>query len=556
MDIVLLAVIGLVLLLGLVAIGVGNKGWNWGTVAAAVLLLLAATGYLYLAARLAERERSWRAVIAKNQAEIERITGSGGPGGAAAPTSLAALRNQRDRWTRALAFVDTWHGRSWGLPPKESKKDGSKKASLNPPRGGQAGTISIEMASAESEAAPLAAGAEVAVFDNAKKAEDGGQFLGLFRVQAVKANKGDEYCQLTIVPAAYPGPVSESDTKLWTDDYDDVTVYESLPVDRWLAFYKTTDDAAEDAPGDNGTSSGRWRPQPKKTAAEDPLKNLEAEMEALQLHGQQVPEDQWSQLGQQLTDREILPGRYWAVVTFTKNVRFTKKDAFTLDASAQAEAGSGNAEDGSTPVEVPIDDVAADADGAGDDGSKGPTDADPTAAAITKQFTAKRFKEGETAEFDLQTALDLQNDKQFVRITSVIERRPLTDPLTAIRGTEFGKQDADGKPLRSEGIDAIRQAILVEKASIEQAIARVTSSQANVQAQSQALATTKQQLDSDLTSWEKDLAAATATATAFDDRFRAATIELSGMETSIVRLGKELGEAWAVLTETIEQASR
>jgi septal ring factor EnvC (AmiA/AmiB activator) len=91
---------------------------------------------------------------------------------------------------------------------------------------------------------------------------------------------------------------------------------------------------------------------------------------------------------------------------------------------------------------------------------------------------------------------------------------------------------------------------------IEQAIARVTSSQANVQAQSQALATTKQQLDSDLTSWEKDLAAATATATAFDDRFRAATIELSGMETSIVRLGKELGEAWAVLTETIEQASR
>lgn len=543
MDIVLLAVIGLVLLLGLVAIGVGNKGWSWGTVAAAVLLLLAATGYLYLAARLAERERSWRAVIAKNQAEIDRIIGSGGPGGAAAPTSLAALRTQRDRWTRALAFVDTWHGRSW------------EKASLAPPRDGQAGTISIEMASAQSDAAPLAAGAEVAVFDNANVADEG-QFLGLFRVQAVKANKGDEYCQLTIVPASTPTPPSESDTKLWTRNYDEVTVYESLPVDRWLAFHKTTDDAAEDAPGGESTTAGRWRPQPKKIAAEDPLKNLEAQMESLQLHGQQVPEDQWSQLGQQLADGEILPGRYWAMVTFTKNVQFTKKDAFTLDDSVPSEAGSGNAEDGSTPVEVPVEEVAADAGGAGDVGQKGPTDADPTAAAITRQFTAKHFKDGETAEFDLQTALDLQNDKQFVRITSVIERRPLADPLTAIRGTEFGKQDADGKPLRSEGIDAIRQAILVEKASIEQAIARVTSSEANVKAQSQALATTKQQLDSDLTSWNKDVAAATATATAFDDRFRAATIELAGLETTIVRLGKELSETWAVLTETIEHASR
>ena len=122
MDLVLLAVIGLVLLLGLVAIGVGNKGWSWGTVAAAVLLLMAATGYLYLAARLAQRERSWRAVVAKNQKEIDQITGAGGPG--AAPQSLAALRNQRDPWMRALAFVDTWPGRSW------------EKASFAPPRHG------------------------------------------------------------------------------------------------------------------------------------------------------------------------------------------------------------------------------------------------------------------------------------------------------------------------------------------------------------------------------------------------------------------------------------
>jgi hypothetical protein len=46
MEVVPLAIIGLVALLGLVAIAVGNKGWSWGTVAAAILLLLAATGYI------------------------------------------------------------------------------------------------------------------------------------------------------------------------------------------------------------------------------------------------------------------------------------------------------------------------------------------------------------------------------------------------------------------------------------------------------------------------------------------------------------------------------
>jgi hypothetical protein len=63
MNVILLAVIGLVLLAGLVAVLVGNRGWSWGTVVAAVLLLLSAGGYLYLAARLAERERAWRAKV-------------------------------------------------------------------------------------------------------------------------------------------------------------------------------------------------------------------------------------------------------------------------------------------------------------------------------------------------------------------------------------------------------------------------------------------------------------------------------------------------------------
>jgi len=561
MDVVLLAVIGLVLLLGLVAIAIGNKGWSWGTVAAAILLLLAATGYLYLAARLAERERSWREKIAKSQTEIDRINPTDGN---AKEKSLASLRNTRDRWTRALTFVDTWRGRAW------------EKATLTPPRDGKPGTISIEMASEESELAPLAAGAEVAVFDNAK-VEDEGRFLGLFRVQAVKANKGDENCLLTIVPAATPALPSERDTKLWTRTYDDVTVYESLPVDRWLAFHRTPVDAAGAAADDaDGTSTSRWMPRPQKTSGEDSLKSLEEQMGALAQHDRQVPEDEWPQLeekdlsngkrGKYLkrpdgTD-EIHPGRYWAVVEFTKNVVFKKQPgkpgegAFSLEEAGAAEAESEDDEDVGAPGE-PIGAPIGAPIGEGEDaGAQEASGLEATAGAVTRRFKQKRFTEGETAEFDLQTALELQNDKQWVRITSVIERRPLSDPFTAIRGSAFSAKAADGQPVRAEGIDAIRQGLLVEMTSIAEATIRVKASHDNVEAQAKGVADEKQQLDSDLTSWGKDVTAAKETASAFDDRLRAATIELAALENSIVRLGKELTEAWATLTESVDASAR
>jgi hypothetical protein len=552
MDVVLLAVIGLVVLLGLVAIAIGNKGWSWGTVAAAILLLLAATGYIYLAARLAERERSWREKIAKSQTEIDRINP---PDGAANGKSLASLRNQRNRWARALAFVDTWHGRAW------------EKAAFSPPRDGQPGTISIEMASDESELAPVAAGTEVAVFDDASVSEEG-RFLGLFRVQAVKANKGEENCQLTIVPASTPAPPSEADTKLWNQNYDEVTVYESLPVDRWLAFYKTPADAAgADAKDADGTSATRWRPQPLKTTGEESLKSLEEQMEALAQHGREVPEAEWPQLGEETYDgkkrkclkapggtEEILPGRYWAIVEFTKNVKFTKKDAFTLDDAAEAKPENdeeGEVGEPGAPIGAAIGAPVGEGGDAGD--TDGP---EPTAGAITKRFKQQRFKEGDKAEFDLQTALELQDDKQWVRITSVIERRPLTDPFTAIRGSVFSAKQSDGQSVRAEGMDAIRQGLLVEMASMDRTANRIKASRDDVEAQTNAVAEQKKQFDSDLSSWEKDVTAATETAEAFDDRLRAATIELAAVEDSIVRLGKELTGTWATLTKSIDAASR
>lgn len=545
MDVVLLAVIGLVALVGIVAFAVGNRGWSWGTVAAGILLLLAATGYLYLAARLGERERAWRKGIVRDQAAIDQLLGEG-------PQGVAALRNQRDRWTRALAYVDTWHGRSW------------TEASLNPPRDGKPGSITIAMASDESEKAPLAAGAEVAVFDNASVA-DGGRFLGLFRVQAVKANKGDENSTLTIVPASTPAAPSPDEIKLWAQSYDAVTVYENLPVDRWLAFYTTPKDPAEaDAGGSDAAASAadRWRPQPLKTKAEQTLGSLEEQMkeqmDSLKQHDEKVPEDQWRELGEQLAAGELLPGRYWATVEFTAKVVFTKKGKFAIDDSAEPEPGGDPTDDEDGPGEpgAPLEPgapVGGDAEAGGAGG--GPKNPEPTAGAVTERFRQKRFQIKEEAEFDLQTALELQNDKQWVRIQSVTERRLLTDPATALRGAEFGAKTADGKPLRSAGVDAIRQALLVEMASIDEASSRIKTSHDEMKTQKDAVVDETQQLTDDLSSWGKDVTAAEKTATAFDDRLRAATIELAAMESSIVRLGRELDADWLVLTEAVDGAA-
>jgi hypothetical protein len=276
-------------------------------------------------------------------------------------------------------------------------------------------------------------------------------------------------------------------------------------------------------------------------------------MEALAQHGKAVPEDEWPQLGEKLASGDVLPGRYWAVVEFTKNVKFTKAAKFAPDDGAEAEPGSEDDEDVGDPGAPIGASVGEGKDAGGGGDASGP---EPTAGAVTKRFKQKRFKEGEKAEFDLQTALELQNDKQWVRITSVTERRPLSDPFTAIRGNAFSAKTADGQPVRAEGIDALRQSLLVEMTSIDQATTRVKASHDNVEAQTAAVAEETKQLQGDLTSWEKDVSAATDIAQAFDDRLRAATIELAALENSIVRLGKDLAGAWGTLTETIDGAAR
>jgi hypothetical protein len=548
MDVVLLAVIGLIALLGLVAIGVGNKGWSWGTVVAAVLLLLAATGYIYLAARLAERERAWRTAVSKNQADIDRIVGPGGPG-AATPNSIAGLRATRERWTRARNFVDTWHGRRW------------TGAKFSPPaaQGGKPGSLSIDMPNEEAEAGPLEAGAEVAVFDEEDFGK-GGRFLGLFRIVKVTAAKGAENCLLSIVPASAPDAPGPEETKLWTRNDIDVTVYEGLPVDRWLAFHRTPIPAA-DGPAEAVDPDARWLPRPQKVEADGLLESLEQEIEAVKRHDQPVPEEDWAVLGEQLSKHELPPGRYWATVEFNRNVKFTKKDGFAADdgppddgSTAGADAGEDDDEDMGEPG-APIE-PGAPVGGEPPSGSASPLE--PTAGAASNRFKQRRYAEGERAEFDLQTALQLQNEKSWVKIVGVVERRPLADPYTAIRGSRFEPfTDGDKKQvaLASEGIDALRRGLIAEMQSIEGATQKVLASRENVARQAAATAEQKRQLDEDDASWDRDLEASAGVTVAFDERLKAATIELANLETAIVRLGRELDGIATQLTRAIDAAA-
>jgi len=551
MDIVLLAVIGLIALVGVVAIAVGHKGWSWGTVVAAVLLLFAATGYVYLAARLAERERAWRAVVSENQTKIDRIVRPQGPGSEAEPDSIAALRATRDRWTRARDYVDTWHGRRWTA------------AKFTPPRGGKPGSISIDMPSEDAEAAPLDAGAEVAVFDE-EEFGAGGRFLGLFRVEKATAAKGAENCVLSIVPSSTPDAPADQEAKLWTRNDVDVTVYEGLPVDRWMAFQRMPIPAA-DAAADPATPDARWMPRPTPADADNLLGSLEREIEAVKRHELKVPEAEWETLFKTVreealkgADRTLPPGRYWATVEFARNVKYTKKDRFVVDdAPPDERMAAAEDDDPDDDIGAPGAPIEPGAPVGGDQPAGDASPIDPTAGAATNRFKQRRYTEGERVEFDLETALDLQDEKKWAKIIDVVERRPLADPYTAIRGGRFEpfKKDGETITLASEGGDALRRALLNEMQAIDGAAAKVIASRENVERQAAATEEQKRQLDADKAVWQRDLEASADVASAFDERLKAATIELGAMETTIVRLGRELDGIAAQLTRAIDAAA-
>lgn len=462
MEIILLVVIAVVFLVGLVAFAMGRQGWNWGTIIAGILVLLASLGFTFLAGMVGQQERAWREIIASYQKEIaKKRDGLGGEGADSAQKSIATLEQEKARWQRVWNLVDEWGGRSW------------PNASFIAPADGRAGTITVE----DVEKLTAVTGAEVYVFDEGDIAE-GGAFLGAFHVDAVDGNK------LTISPAA---PPTEEDRKLWAKPRETVRVYETLPNDTWLAFHTLSPKKGAAAEDDDESVL----PIPRMTDPEALLKHLEGRLEEVRQHAEIVPEDKLPEVIENLKQGNVTPGRYWAKVEFKEPKSF------------------------------------------------------PIAGREPAQFES-----GQTGEFDLETAQKLK-EEGVVEIVAVESRRPLVDPLMAIRG---GEHEGDAK-VQTEGLLFMRRMLEADIEDIQAMRERLNTAKATTESQ---LAIHKKEADDlgdDLKNWQADAGAAEQTATKFDRRVQELGTELSGLETAIVELGRELAGASALLAGEIDAAA-
>jgi hypothetical protein len=462
MEIILLVVIAVVFLVGLVAFAMGRQGWNWGTIIAGILVLLASLGFTFLAGMVGQQERAWREIIASYQKEIaKKRDGLGGEGADSAQKSIATLEQEKARWQRVWNLVDEWGGQSW------------PNAAFIAPTDGRAGTITVE----DVEKLTAVANAEVYVFDEGDIAE-GGAFLGAFHVDAVDGNK------LTISPAA---PPTEEDRKLWAKPRETVRVYETLPNDTWLAFHTLSPKKGADAEDDDESVL----PMPRMTDPEALLKHLEGRLKEVSEHAQVVPEDELPAVLEKVSQGNVTPGRYWAKVEFKEPKSF------------------------------------------------------PIAGREPAQFES-----GQTGEFDLETAQKLK-EEGVVDIVAVESRRPLVDPLMAIRG---GEHEGDAK-VQTEGLLFMRRMLETDIEDIQAMRERLNTAKTTTESQ---LAIHKKEADDlsdDLKNWQADAEAAEQTATKFDRRVEKLGTELSGLETAIVELGRELAGASALLAGEIDAAA-
>ncbi len=466
MEIILLIVIAVVFLVGLVAFAMGRQGWNWGTIIAGILVLLASLGFTFLAGMVGQQERAWREIIASYQKEIaKKRDGLGGEGADSAQKSIAALEEDKARWQRVWNLVDEWGGRSW------------PNASFSPPIDARAGTITVD----DVEKLTAVAGAEVYVFDESDIAA-GGAFLGAFHVDAVNGNK------LSISPAAAP---TEEDRRLWAKPRETVRVYETLPNDTWLAFHTLTPKQGDAAEGDEESVL----PAPRRTDPEALLKDLEARLAEVREHAEIVPEEKLPEIIENLRQGNITPGRYWA------QVEFKEPKSFPIA--------------GQEPVQ---------------------------------------FESGQTGEFDLETAQKLK-EEGAVDIVAVESRRPLVDPLMAIRGGEHAGGVDGGGTVQTEGLLFMRRMLESDIVDILAMTERLKAAKTTTESQLGIHSREAGDLGDDLKNWQADAQAAEETATKFERRVAQLGTELSGLETAIVELGRELAGASALLVGEIDAAA-
>ncbi len=219
MNVLILVLILLLFVTGAVGLVLGRKGINTKTLIGAWLVLLSSLGFIYLAGRVAERERAWREKIRQLETEVKGVTdGANGSG------SLNALGAEQRDLRRKLDEIETWRNRYWTSslfkPPSETSDDAF-----------------IELDVSGDTEQPLNAGAELAIF--AFELGDQFGFLGVFAVENVKPVE-DKTLQLAIKPLTTP---DKRDRDAWrlAKNESEFLVFEDLPTDRWAATIKPND---------------------------------------------------------------------------------------------------------------------------------------------------------------------------------------------------------------------------------------------------------------------------------------------------------------------------
>lgn len=501
MTIALLAILGIVLLIGLVALGIGHKGWSWGTVAFAFLAVFSAVGFVYLASRVAERERIWREKVRRLDADVLKVRDgvqrdtTGRPQPIAGEASLTELDEQKARWYRALERVNSWRGRSWS------------QGVFRPPQEDQGGQVIFQM---PENAAPnpfINVGSQLYLFDS-DSADVGGRYLGVFRVQESAVQ--DRELVLSVTPAA---PPTDVDKKLWRREYDSVQAFEGLPVDRWLAFSRTRrpgddDDDDEDAEPEAGEGLAEAPLYPvlpglrkaggaDEASAEDLLIELEEQLDRFEKHETPVPEDEW----RPLVEADALPpGEYWAAV------RFAFAHALATEAA------------GHEPGTI-------------------------------------QFEKGDSANLPLDTAIELER-KGIVEIRSVFYRRPLLDMGIAMEGNEVdAKKKDDNQPLKVEvpGGYFIHGRLTSQIGQLEQSLRDLATAKKNAEDTIVTVRREEEELTDDLPRWGTDVAAASEVREGLQQRLDKATTQLNAVWEAVIQMGRQYDGEMALLQADAEK---
>jgi len=331
------------------------------------------------------------------------------------------------------------------------------------------------------------------LFDESPLAE-GGRYLGAFTVREAAFDAGIDS---QVLMATFVGEPNERERKVLSEPHGPVTIYDELPVDRWIAFFRLN-------PATDGATANRVTARNDVAAQFDGIDDdavralVQAFVERFEQHESEVSEAEWPAALQQLSEGAVVPGSFWATVEFTKSHTFA------------GAAGS----------------------------------------------TAREFTAGDKAEFDLATALELR-DRDLVKVLRVVKRRPLSDALAAIYGTQVGPvaEQGDGGSQRTDGAMALLRQLRSELVVIDTAAQRLDQALAATTANTEATTVVVQELTEDLGSWERDATAATGVADAFATSIDATTRQREEADRAVVTLGRQLAATLARLTAEIDRVA-